>query len=452
MKNEIIIVSLGSGNPDLLNVKTMDAIRNADHLVLRTSRHPFSEWLDNHHIPYSSLDHIYDSSEDFDDLSEKISSFLLHRSSESSLVYAVPDASTDQSVRALCRASADKTVIRIIPGVGISNQYLSQSLPYFQDTSVSIIPAYDFADAYLYDPNQSVLITEIDNTLLAGRIKLLLTEYLDDEHPIILIHGDSSPAAIPLYELDRGTNIDHNTAVLIPSSSYENRSRFVLNDLVSIMERLRSPNGCPWDKVQTHQSLRPYLIEESWECVDAISQNDMDHLCEELGDLLFQIVFHASVGKAYDEFTLTDVLSSVCLKMLRRHPHVFSDKTYDNPEEIRNNWDDIKQHETGHLSIISSLDDISNGLPAMKYASKTIKKLYRLESFKRSLSQVLSDIMMHAENIGNSSEKNSESELGQLLLLCSELCVISDLDGELILHQEVDRLKSSLKQSEQENH
>ncbi len=451
MKNEIIIVSLGSGDPKLLNSKTMDAIRTADKLILRTSRHPFSEWLDNNHIPYSSLDHIYDSSEDFDDLSAKIVSFLLHCSSESSLVYAVPDAATDHSVRAICRSEADQTAVRIIPGVGISNLYLSQSLPYLQDTAVSIIPAYDFVDTNLYNPNQSVLITEIDNSLLAGQIKLLLTEYLSDDYPIVFLYENSKPAVIPLYELDRSKYIDHKTAVLIPSSSYELRSRFVLNDLVSITEQLRSPNGCPWDKVQTHQSLRPYLIEEAWECIDAINQNDMDHLCEELGDLLFQIVFHASVGKAYDEFTLIDILSSVCLKMLRRHPHVFSDQACDDPEIIRNNWDDIKQHETGHLSVISSLDDISAGLPALKYASKTIKKRNRIEAYKRSMSQVLSEIFILADNLNNESCKIKESQLGRLLLLCSELCVVSDLDGELILHQEVDRLKTSLKQSEQEN-
>lgn len=451
MSNEIVVISLGSGDPELLNFKTMDAIRTASNVILRTSRHPFSEWLDNNHIPYSSLDHIYDSSEDFDDLNMKIASYLLRCSSDSSLVYAVTDAATDQTVRTLCKVAAHKTVVRIIPGVGISNQYLSESLPYLDENAVTIIPALDFSGTSLYDPNHSVLITEIDNSLLAGTIKLLLSEYLDDEYLIILINGDRKPSLIPLYELDRCRNIDHRTAVLIPSSSYEIRKRFVFSDLVSIMDRLRSPNGCSWDKVQTHASLRPYLIEEAWECVDAINQNDMDHLCEELGDLLFQVVFHAAVGKSYDEFTITDILTSVCLKMIRRHPHVFTDKAVNDIESIRENWEDIKQHETGHLSVISSLDDISPGLPALKYASKALKKRNRIESYKRSSSQVLSELINLAEKMENRSDKNKESEIGRLLLLISELCVVSDLDGELILHQEVDRLKSCLKQAEKEN-
>ena len=449
MNHDIVIVSLGSGDPDLLNSRTLEAVRSTQCLILRTSRHPFSVWLEDNHIAYSSCDDLYESSEDFDDLDRRIASFLLQQAHVCSLVYAVTDATMDRSVRTLIGMSSGESSVSIIPGIGTSNLYLSRVLPYLNDSGIIVISAYDFADSGLYDPNYSVLITELDNPLLAGQIKIMLSETLDDEYRILLLDDQNTPVPVSLYELDR-YHVDHRTAVLVPSSGFMNRNHFVMNDLVSIMEKLRGPEGCPWDKQQTHQSLRPYLVEEAWECVAAIDQDDMDHLCEELGDLLFQIVFHSSVAKSFDEFSLNDVLTSVCRKMIRRHPHVFSGLNIKDADSVAVSWENIKQRETGHFKTTDSLEDVSSGLPSLKYAVKSLKKLRQTDQFSRSSFQILSDIRLLADQFTTDPDHIGETDLGRFLLLCSELCCSLHIDGELILHQTVDCLKNRLRQVEKQ--
>ena len=444
MNPDITVVSVGSGDPELMNIRTMEAMKNARSLILRTSRHPVTDWLERNRIAYSSLDELYDIADDFDDLDLRIADSLLQRASDSPVVYAVPDASSDAALRALLRKTENNGTVKIIPGVGSGDLYLSASLAFLPESAVTILPASELLNKGYFDPNLSMLVTELDNPLLAGQVKILLSDLLDDEYEIIFMNGAEAHLRIPLYELDRMKGIDHRSAVLVPGSDFRVRNRFVLRDLMSIMEMLRSPQGCPWDRAQTHLSLRQYLVEEAWECVAAIGQEDMDHLSEELGDLLLQIVFHASIGKDFDEFTLSDVLSAICVKMIRRHPHVFAGQTCDDADSVRSVWEQIKQNETGHTGIIESLEDVSPGLPSLKYASKALKKLKRMKAFHRSPDDIASDIQAVAGKIAGSQDAPEEDDLGRLLFLCTELCSHYDLDGELLLRQAADRLKRIL--------
>ena len=440
MKSVITVVSLGSGDPDLLNMKTVKALRNASVLVLRTSRHPIVSWLVQEHISYESFDNLYDEAEEFDKLNQLIVSRLLQISSHSSLVYAVPDASTDCSVRLLFTAVKDKSLISIIPGVAFYDTYLASSLPFLSDSEVSSVSASVFVASRQHDPNINLLITELDNHLLTGQIKILLTETLEDDHLVYMFFSDRNPVALPLYMIDRQKNIDHRSALLIPGTDFHYRSRYVIQDLIEIVDILRSQNGCPWDRVQTHESLRPYMIEEAWECVAAVDQDDMDHLCEELGDLLFQIVFHSSVGKNFEEFTMNDITTGICKKMLRRHPHVFGN--LEQPPD----WEHLKQVETGHISAADSLEDVSSGLPSLKYAQKIMKKLYNQTDVSgRECNDIVSDISALFIDPAKIHEHPSHC-LGILLMLCVELCYKNGTDSETVLHEAVDRLKEKIQQ------
>ena len=438
----IVIVSIGSGDPDMLNKKTVDELKNAGSLFLRTGRHPLVSWLRDESICFQTLDFIYDESDDFDCLNQKVASFLFNQASVSKIVYAVPDASTDHTVRSLLSLAPDKDCVKVIPGVGFYDLFTSASLSFYPEAPLTVSSACDLLVDGYFDPNHSLLVTELDNPNMAGDIKILLSQILEDEQTVILIRAYEKPVRIPLYELDRQTDIDHRSAVLVPASGFMKRSRYVLRDLALIMDTLRSADGCPWDRIQTHETLRSYLVEEAWECVEAIDQNDPNHLCEELGDLMFQIIFHSSIGKAYDEFTLNDVVSGICAKMLRRHPHVFSDRNCSDAESVRNAWEQIKQEETGHTSVIESLDDVSPGLPAIIYASKLLKKASRANNVKRTTSDILTEIVNVVYNI---SDPPDERSLGRLLLLCTELCFCCGIDGELILHQAADRMKKDFK-------
>ena len=449
MKSEIIIVSIGQGDPDLLNAKTIRMLRESNRLLLRTCRHPITAWLESNNIVYQTLDHFYDDADDFDHLNSMIADHIFQEASGSTVVYAVPDSLTDSTVKMLFRTKPDHIRITVIPGIGSFDLHLSSSLQYLKDSSVQIVSAYDLLSSFSYDPRISLLITELDNIILAGQVKITLSNLLEDEHIVYLLRENRDPLSLPLYMLDRQQHINHFSALLIPGSDYLHREKYVLRDLAEIMNRLRSPEGCPWDRQQTHYSLRPFLIEEAWECVAAIDEEDYYHLAEELGDLLFQVVFHASIGNDYDEFTLNDVISSICAKMIRRHPHVFSDMNLRDAESVSAAWEQIKQAETGHHALSQKLDDVSCFLPALKYTAKLLKKACKSSAFSGSSTEIIDEIREELNRIDNVSVSDDLSGLyGKLLVLCCFLCFHSGLDSEIILHQAADRLKHRLRNAE----
>lgn len=157
--------------------------------------------------------------------------------------------------------------------------------------------------------------------------------------------------------------------------------KYSFDDLVKIMATLRSPEGCPWDRQQTHQSLLPYLVEESHEYIDAAQANDKVHMAEELGDVLFQIVFHSQVAKENGDFAIDDVVQGICEKMIRRHPHVFGDVKVENekdfldvnnPNGLRSRWETIKAAEKNNLSMAgkSAMDKVSKSMPTLARAQE----------------------------------------------------------------------------------
>ena len=448
MKSAVIIVSIGSGDPELLNMKTVRALRESGTLVLRTGNHPLVSWLRENAVSFSTLDNLYGECGDFDELNRKIAEHLINLAENDPVVYAVPDVLTDRSVYSLLSLRPDHLSVSVIPGVSACDRFLTASLSFLSEAAVMVVPAAELTEGFQYDPNRTLLITELDNEILAGQVKLFLSELVEDEHQVLMLREDGEACPIPLWQMDRQSGIDHRTAVLIPGSGYLERSRFVMNDLTAMMERLRAPSGCPWDRIQTHETLRPYMVEEAWECVASIDQRDMEHLGEELGDLLFQIVFHASIGNSYDEFSFSDVVSSICSKMIRRHPHVFGTRELTDPESVTAAWEQIKQQETGRKTVVSGLEDVSAGLPSLKYAAKTFRKLSSTGAVRHDPEPVLNDMLrLVSDMLSGSGEEKSDSA-GRLLLLCSELCFILGKDGELVLHQSVDRLKSRLKAAE----
>ena len=447
MIHPVTVVSLGPGDPDLLNLKTVRTLKEAKALILLTDRHQTAGWLKQEGITFESLDRIFESAEDFDVLHRAAADFVLKKAETCPVVFAVPDACSDMTVRALSRSVPDPSLVTAVPGTGYYDVFLSQALDTVPDSDIRVASASDFLSG-AYDPGKPLLILEIDSEILAGQLKLRLSDYQEDESEILLLRIGALPSRIPLYELDRQASYNPQTAAVIPATDYLHRDRFVLQDLILIMEKLLSPEGCPWDREQTHRSLRPYLAEEAWECIASIDQEDMEHLPDELGDLLLQIVFHSCIGKQYDEFTMDDVVSAICRKMIRRHPHVFAGMSPQEAQQIPGFWEKLKQAETGHRGVIDSLEDVSSSLPSLKYSGKLFKKLSVLPAFQRTPARIAEEMRRMLSQEGPISGRNPEESAGLLLLLASELCFRLGLDAELLLHQAADRLKERMKEEE----
>lgn len=216
-----------------------------------------------------------------------------------------------------------------------------------------------------------------------------------------------------------------------------------IDNLLEVMNRLRGDNGCNWDKKQTHESLTPYLLEESYEVVDALERNDQINLKEELGDLLFQIVFHSKIADENNTFHLRDVASSITDKLIRRHPHVFEDQKSLDSEEVVVNWAKLKEKEKRDSGIIkqSILDDIPNALPALQKSLKIQEKVSEVgfdwDSLTGVFQKVKEELSELEEEIFNdsSSKERKEEELGDLMFTLVNLAKFLKINPETALRK-----------------
>lgn len=372
----LIICALGPDDPQLLTRAAYAALTSDAPLLLRTARHGVAQELAGQGKAFDTLDDIYEDCEDFDELCEeayeRICSFA--RAAQES-VYAVSDPASDETVHALCRDLPDDIALRVLPGVSLTDAALSASLPLGAQTQDPRTLSVLSLDEAQLDPLTPLVITEIDTRVLAGEAKLFLMRVYPDELPVYFLpHGANRAVSIPLCDADRQSDYGHTCALIVPPVAYASRERFVMRDLEDIMRRLRSFDGCAWDREQTHESLRRYLIEEAYEACEAIDADDPDKLCDELGDVLFQVVFHAAIAQEHADFSMEDVVSAVCNKMIERHEHVFGGKNLNGTQAISDNWERIKREQRGEQTTAQVIRDLSKTLPALMRAQKAIKK------------------------------------------------------------------------------
>ena len=226
------------------------------------------------------------------------------------------------------------------------------------------------------DPERPLWVTEIDGRVLASEVKLWLMDVYEAEQKVFFSPpGEAAHTralAIPLCELDRQAAYDHTCALLVPPVPYEQRTRHTVRDLQQVMRRLRAPAGCPWDREQTHESLRQYLIEEAYEVVDAIDCGDPERIADELGDVLLQVMFHAQIAEEHADFTLGDVATAICRKMISRHERIFGGAGTDTAGDA--GWEAVKRREKGQETLTQSLLDVPGYLPALMRAAKVLRK------------------------------------------------------------------------------
>lgn len=207
-----------------------------------------------------------------------------------------------------------------------------------------------------------------------------------------------------------------------------------LDELIGVLERLRAPGGCAWDREQTHGSLVRYLIEETYELVDAIEHGTRDDLIEELGDVLYQVIFHADIAKHTpgEEFTIEDVAAHMTAKMVGRHPHVFADTVADTPDEVMANWESLKAQEKPHRS--STLDGVPERMPSLLLADKLVGKAAGLG--------------VETATVQDAPAPATEDELGDLLLTLVTSARARGLDAERALRTRLRGLQADIRAAE----
>ena len=251
------------------------------------------------------------------------------------------------------------------------------------------------------------------------------------------MNGASEPQAMPLYALDRGALYDHRTCALIPAQrSVLALERWDFEHLNEIMRILCGPDGCPWDRAQTHQSLRTCMLEEAYEVIDAIDEGDMDHLCEELGDVLLQVAIHAEIARLHGEFDITDVTTAICDKMIRRHTHVFGADDAQSADQVLDLWSRNKMAERSQKTRTESMRDITRALPAMLKAVKVMKRSGEAGLRDESVRQAAARC---ARRLSALSVENAEEALGEALLDLAEMAFMLKVDPEIALNGAIKR-------------
>lgn len=217
---------------------------------------------------------------------------------------------------------------------------------------------------------------------------------------------------------------------------FEYKEHYDVADLVRIMEVLRSPDGCPWDREQTHQSIRRDMLEEAYEVAEAIDEENPEHLKEELGDVLLQVVFHARMAQEKSWFDFKDVVDGVCQKMIFRHPHVFGTVEADNTEQALNTWDIQKQQEKGQKTVGDTLDAVARSLPGLmraeKIQSKARKAGFDWDETEKAVEKLSEEVEELKQAIREKS--NTQEELGDVLFAAAKVGRFLGHDSEQALH------------------
>ena len=365
---KITIVSLGPGSRDQLTLGALARIRKARRLVLRTGECDAARYLTEQGIKYETLDSLHEECEDFDAFIAASVQKIAKAAARVPVVYAVLDALSDETAAALLKACPEQAAL--CGGAGIAPPLLQAAgarLP------VRVAPATGLTVSSTQD---ALLVVEMNTRMLAGECKLKLAcWYGDDAEALFFPPAEKEQRAflrVPLCEIDRQPRYDHTTAVYLPSLPLKERQRFDLWDLVRVMGILRGPGGCPWDAAQTHRSLSRYLIEEAYEVSEAVDSEDWEHVADELGDVLLQVVFQSDIGAQYGTFELSDVTTAICRKMIERHPHIFADGEAANTDAT---WEALKQRQRGQATVSDVLRGVSEELPALMRAEKLLRKM-----------------------------------------------------------------------------
>ena len=225
--------------------------------------------------------------------------------------------------------------------------------------------------------------------------------------------------------------------------AFEFKDRYDINDLREIMTLLRSENGCPWDRVQTHDSIRTDFIEETYEVLQALDNNDTENLKEELGDVLLQVVFHSEIEREAGTFDFDDVCNDVCQKLVIRHPHVFADVSADTPEEVLKNWEAIKAETKGRKKAADSIESIPRALPALIRSRKVQKKAadygFDWSEVSGALDKVSEELVEVSDAIAEGDQAHIDEELGDLLFAVVNVSRFTHTDAEQALTAATDK-------------
>jgi len=350
------------------------------------------------------------------------------------------------------RAREEGLPVRIVEGMSfLAPVFRALGKDPFPRTA--LVDALELAQRHVpsFPPNYPALVVQLYARHVASNVKLCLMHHYPDEHPVVLVHRAGLPdervEEVPLYALDRSEHIGVLTTLYVPPLAEET----AFESFQEVIARLRAPDGCPWDRKQTHRSLRPYLLEEAYEVLEALDREDPEALKEELGDLMLQILMHTQIATEEGEFTMPQLLQTAVTKMIRRHPHVFGDVHVETADEVLRNWEQIKQREAERQgkNDKSLLDGVATELPALAKAQAVQRKVAEVGFDWDSVEPVWQKVQEELEEVRRASTPEERvREMGDAFFALVNLARWYNVDAESALREAVLRFMDRFREVE----
>jgi tetrapyrrole methylase family protein/MazG family protein len=433
----ITIVGLGPGDPRHLTREAWETLETASEIWLRTRHHPTVAGLPSH-LALHSFDALYEEAGDFSQVYEAIAAEVLRLGQRpEGVIYAVPGhplVGEATVTRLLSPAAESGLAVRVVEGLS----FVEPALTALRIDALSGLQVYDAVEvAALHhpplNPDLPALLAQLYSRALAADVKLTLMNQYPDDHEVALVRAAGTArqqvVRLPLYELDR-QDVEHLTTLYVPPlpgvASFEG--------LQETMAHLRAPDGCPWDREQTHESLRGTLLEEAYEVAAAIDAGDLCALQEELGDLLLQVLIHTQIATEEGEFKMPSVIAGIDAKLKHRHPHVWGGREVSGTSEVLRRWEELKREEKGEER--SVLDGVPAALPALQQADTYSRRAARV-GFDWSNPDGVADKVREeiAEIEAATTPEAREAEVGDLLFAAVNWARWLGVDPEVALRQ-----------------
>ena len=454
----ITVVGLGPGGVEHITAETLTAIERIPNQFLRTTIHPSA-----HLVPdATSFDELYERADRFEDVYAEIAEQLVVAATEhGEVLYAVPGSPLvlERSVRTL--QDDGRVDVTIVPAMSFLDVVWARLGIDPVEAGVRLVDGHEFATAAAGQTGPLLIAHTHANWVLSD-IKLSLDDPSGDldDCPVVLLQALGTPDELIVETtwaaMDHTIEADHLTSLFVPILAVGPGAGYVR--FHQLARTLRE--NCPWDEEQTHQTLVPYLIEETYEVVDAIQALDPhdpgsdEHLIEELGDLLYQIEFHATIAEQQGRFTIADVTAGIHDKLVRRHPHVFGDAAgniveVDGTSQVLSNWEAIKRAEKNRTS---AFDGVPGSLPSLSYAHQLQKKASRLgfdwPDVDGALPKIAEEAAELVEAAASGDHTGVADELGDLLFAVVNVSRHLGVDPESALRAAANKFRSRFEQVE----
>lgn len=454
----VVVVGLGPGSPDHVTAETLAAIERLPHRYLRTGVHPSAALVPD----ATTFDDVYERADRFEDVYAEITDRVVAAAAlHGEILYAVPGSPLvlERTVRAL--RSDDRVTLELLPAMSFLDVAWARLGIDPIEAAVRLVDGHEFATAAAGHTG-ALLVAHTHANWVLSDIKLSIDDPAGrlDDTPVVLLQALGTPQEriVPTTwaEMDHVLVADHLTSLFVPDLGVAAGAGYVR--FHQLARTLREQ--CPWDVEQTHRSLVPHLIEETYELVDAIEGLDADdpttdeHLIEELGDLLYQIEFHATIAEQAGRFTIADVTAGIHDKLVRRHPHVFGDAD-GNPVpvadtgEVLANWEAIKRAEKGRTSVF---DGVAGSLPSLSYAFQVQRKAAKVgfdwPDVAGALPKVAEEAGELRDAIDGGDADATADELGDLLFAVVNVARHLHVDPEAALRAATRKFRQRFEQVE----